>query len=142
IRVSAPQGDRRVENLLGPQEDTWGSQAGHPGHTTCAGTGCWDPSPPVLSGKGCGWHMASPPSPPCIPLSPGALGSIRGGGESWLPVRASGRDEEGFGLPPGTRRLVPCFAPRPGPAGSAGDRARAEGATGRLGQGHAMTQSC
>lgn len=39
------------------------------------------------------------------------------------------------------RRLVPCFSPRPGPAGSAGDRARAEGATGRLSQGHAMTQS-
>lgn len=68
-------------------------------------------------------------------------GSIRGGGDGRVPVRASGRDEEGFGLSPWTRRSVPRFAPRPGPAGSAGDRARAKGATGRLSQGHAMTQS-
>lgn len=66
-------------------------------------------------------------------------GSVRGGGESRAPVRASGRDEEGFGLPPGSCRSVPCFSPRPGPAGSAGHRA--QGATGRLSQGHAMTQS-
>lgn len=74
---------------------------------------------------------------PQIPFFPGF---IRGGGEIRVLVRASGRDEEGSGLPPGTCGWVPRFAPRPGPAGSAGDRA--QGATGRLSQGHAMTQSC
>lgn len=64
IWVSAPQGDRRVRNLLEPQEDPWGRQDEHPrARHVCRGPAPGTPHPAVLSGKGCGWHMASPPSP-------------------------------------------------------------------------------